>query len=43
MAKSTISQSPVHALSKAPSSEEEWLGFIDDVWGYAKQGRSGLE
>lgn len=43
MAKSTISQSPVHALSKAPSSEEEWLGFIDDVWGYARQGRSGLE
>lgn len=43
MAIGNSAQSPVHSISKAPSTEEEWLSLIDDVWGYARQGRWGLE
>ena len=35
--------SPVHDLKKAPSSEKDWLAFVDDCYTYAKDGRQSFE
>lgn len=37
------SLSPVAALDKAPKSEEDLIGFGEDVWQYLARSRTGLE
>lgn len=39
----SISSSPVSSLEKAPKTEEEMVGFVEEVWGYNRTSRSGFE
>ena len=38
-----VSTSPIAGREKAPKTEEEYVKFSSDVWGYVKGSRDGLE